>query len=748
MNVRRSAHTCLLAASSLLAIAVAQANAQAQDKTGADLEEVVVTATGLSSAASTAKTGIPIMESPQTISVISREEIDLRAASTIADALSYTAGVQPEPSGIDSRTDEISVRGFGAGGFSSNNNFVDGLRLPAGGQWTRFGFDTFGLQQVEVLKGPSSVLYGQAAPGGMVNMVTKRAGAESQQELLVQGQGYTDLDNFSGRIAGDFSATLNEAGTLHGRLVTVAEDGDTQVNDVTKSRYYLSPSATWSPSEDTTWTFLTQYQRDEGGATFQFLPSLGTLEASNGQYIDNDANIGEVDWNTFDRDQLLVGSFFEHNINDNLTLRNNARYTHIDTLYRVTVLSGDTVTDCAASPYGEQCIDGQTIGRRAVQGDGESDGYAIDTQLEGRFESGSVSHTLLGGLDYFHTDWEHYRDLVSLPDAPRGQVDPLWDIFNPEYRGAEDYVEYMGPQIYGASTSKQTGLYLQDQISAGKLRVNVGGRYDWADDDSEDLQTGETFSTKADEFTWRTGAVYLFDSGVAPYVSYSESFLPQVVDPSQTLGGVLFDPTTGEQVEAGIRYQSGNNVYVSFGGFEITQENVATSDPNGELCGRRVCQVQAGEAQVRGIELEGRASLAGGTTLIASASRLDAEITKSNDPIVGNSMSQVPDVLASLFVDHRIEQGSLAGLGFGAGMRYTGASYGNTTNTIKIDDYTLFDLLMRYDLGVARPALDGVSVSLNARNLNDERYLVTCTTSQSCFYGQGRVVTARLQYQW
>ncbi|WP_078084727.1 TonB-dependent siderophore receptor [Microbulbifer mangrovi] len=748
MSVRRSAHTCLLAASSLLALGVAQANAQTQGKKGADLEEVVVTATGLSSAASTAKTGIPIMESPQTISVISREEIDLRAASTIADALSYTAGVQPEPSGIDSRTDEISVRGFGAGGFSSNNNFVDGLRLPAGGQWTRFGFDTFGLQQVEVLKGPSSVLYGQAAPGGMVNMVTKRAGAESQQELLVQGQGYTDLDNFSGRIAGDFGGTLNEAGTVHGRVVTVAEDGDTQVDGVSKSRYYVSPSVTWTPSDATTWTFLTQYQRDEGGATFQFLPSLGTLEASNGQYIDNDANIGEVDWNTFDRDQLLVGSFFEHDLNENLTLRNNARYTHIDTLYRVTVLSGDTVTDCAASPYGEQCIDGQTIGRRAVQGDGESDGYAIDTQLEGRFDTGNVNHTLLGGLDYFHTEWEHYRDLVMLPDTPRGQVDPLWDIFNPEYRGAEDYVENLSPQIYGASTSKQTGLYLQDQISAGKLRINIGGRYDWADDESEDLQTGETFSTEADEFTWRTGAVYLFDNGVAPYVSYSESFLPQVVDPSQTLGGVLFEPTTGEQVEAGVRYQSGNNIYLSFGGFEITQENVSTSDPNGELCGRRVCQVQAGEAQVRGIELEGRASLATGTTLIASASRLDAEITRSNDPIVGNSMSQVPDVLASLFVDHRIEQGPLAGLGFGAGMRYTGTSYGNTTNTIVIDDYTLFDLLMRYDLGVARPELDGVSVSLNARNLNDERYLVTCTTSQSCFYGQGRVVTARLQYQW
>ncbi|WGL17577.1 TonB-dependent siderophore receptor [Microbulbifer bruguierae] len=748
MTIRSSVSVRLVAVSSLLALAVAQANAQIQKNNDENLEEVVVTATGLSSASSTAKSGIPIIESAQTISVISREEIDLRAASTVADALSYTAGVQPEPSGIDSRTDEISVRGFGAGGFSSNNNFVDGLRLPAGGQWTRFGFDTFGLQQLEVLKGPSSVLYGQAAPGGMVNMVTKRAAAESQQELQVQGQGYTDLGNFAGRIAGDFGAALNDTGTLHGRIVTVAEDGDTQVDDVSKSRYYVSPSVTWTPSEDTSWTFLTQYQRDEGGATFQFLPALGTLTVSNGKYIENDANIGEVDWNTFDRDQLLVGSFFEHNINDSLTLRNNARYTHIDTLYRVTVLSGDTVTDCAASVYGEQCIDGQTIGRRAVQGDGESDGYAIDTQLEGRFETGNMSHTLLGGLDYFHTEWEHYRDLVSLPDAPRGQVDPLWDIFNPEYRGADDYEENLGPQIYGASTSKQTGLYLQDQISSGNLRLNIGGRYDRADDDSEDLQTGETFSTNADEFTWRTGAVYLFDNGVAPYISYSESFLPQVVDPSQTLDGVLFEPTTGAQVEAGVRYQSGNNIYVSFGGFEITQQNVSTSDPNGTLCGRRVCQVQAGEAQVRGLELEGRASLATGTTLIASASRLDAEITKSNDPIVGNTMTQVPDVLASVFVDHRIEQGALAGLGFGAGVRYTGESYGDTNNTLKIDDYTLFDVLMRYDLGVTRPELNGMSVSLNARNLNDERYLVTCTTTQSCFYGQGRVVTARLQYSW
>jgi len=725
--------------------------AMAQDEAGSPdkRDEIVVTATGLSSASSTTKTDSPIIESPQSISIISRDEIDLRAASTIADALSYSAGVQAEPSGIDSRTDEVSVRGFGAGGFSSNNNFVDGLRLPAGGQWTRFGFDPFGLEQIEVLKGPSSVLYGQAAPGGIVNIVTKRPTAATRGELLVQGQGYTGLGNWSGRIAGDFGGSLNENGSVQGRIVALANSGGTQVDGVDNSRYYVSPSLTWEPGPDTSWTLLGQYQRDEGGATFQFLPATGSLESTNGGHIENDANIGEPDWNTFDRDQYLIGSFFEHRFSPALTLRNNARYTHINTLYRVTVLSGDTITDCDAAGLGSDCIDGQTIGRRAVQGDGESDGFAIDTQLESNFQTGSISHQLLLGVDYFHTEWEHFRDLVSQPGAPApGQVLPLWNIFDPEPRGSDDYLDNMNPQIYGSSVSKQTGIYLQDQVSAGNLRVTIGGRYDWADDDSTDLQTNASFSTEAKDFTWRAGAVYLFDNGLAPYFSYSESFLPQVVDPSQTLNSVLFEPTTGEQFEAGLRYQSGRNIYLTAGAFEITQQNVATSDPNGTMCGRRVCQVQTGEARVRGLEFEGRASLPSGTAIIASASYLDAEITESNDPIVGNKMQAVPDVLASLFIDQRIEAGPLAGLGFGGGIRYTGTSYGDTNNDFEIDGYALFDVLLRYDLGVANPGLEGVSVSLNARNIADKRYVATCTSAASCFYGQGRVVTARLQYRW
>lgn len=704
------------------------------------VEELIVTATGRSKATSSTKTDTPIIESPQSISIISREEIDLRASPTIADALSYTAGVQAEAFGVDSRVDEVSVRGFGAGGFSSNNNFVDGLRLPSGGQWTRPGFDPFALQQIEVLKGPSGALYGQTAPGGVVNIVTKRPTDAFQGQVMVQGAGFTDLKNRNWQAAGDLSGPLSE--TLSGRIVGLARDGDTQIKDVDIARYYISPSLTWKPTEATTWTLLGQYQRDEGGATFQFLPALGSLRATNGGHIANDANIGEPDWNTFDRNQYLLASFLEHRFNDRVTLRNNSRYTHLETVYRVVVLSGDTITTCPPTIAG--CIPGQTIGRRAVQGVGESDGIATDTQLEARFTTGAVEHTVLAGFDYFHTDWEHYRDLVS-----SALVLPLLDIFDPQPRGSAGYAAGLNPQVYTETVSRQSGLYVQDQIVAGRLRVTVGGRQDWAHDNTFNPISGRRFITDSDAFTWRAGAVYLFDNGLAPYVSYAESFLPQVTDPTSSLGGVPFAPTTGQQWEAGVRFQRGQGVYVTLGAYEITQQNLTTPDPNGALCGVATCLVQTGEGRVRGLEFEGKATLPFGTAVIATATRTDSKVTKTNVAAQkGNDLPQVPDWMASLFVDQRVTSGALAGAGFGGGVRYVGESYGELNNTLAIPDYTLFDLFVRYDFGQANPRLEGLTASINARNIADKRYVATCTATAACYYGQGRSVTARLQYRW
>lgn len=753
----RVASLCLLASVSWPAMAE-----NASDDRSARDGEIVVVATGQSSATSASKAETPIIESPQTISIVNREEMDIRAVSTIGDALAYTAGVNVESSGIDSRTDEITVRGFGAGGFSSNSNFIDGLRLPNGGQWTRTQFDPFAMQQVEVLKGPSSVLYGQTAPGGIINIVTKRPTRDFHGELMLQAAGFTDLGRWQFQGAGDIGGAINPSGTLSARLVGLVRDGQTQINKTSNSRYYVSPSLTWSPSDDVSWTLLGQYQRDEGGSTYQFLPMTGTLLPSNGRRIDLDEYLGEPDWNVYDRDQILIGSFFRAKLNDAITFRNSVRYTHLSSLYRVTVLSGDTLnattpgaTTCAAmiATYPAAfagCIPGQTIGRRAVQGKGESDGIAVDTNLQAKFATGPLEHTLLGGIDYFNTRWEHYRDLVILPGLPRGQVDPLIDMYNPVPRGSADYAANLTPQIYTEVKSDQTGIYLQDQIKIGDLRVTIGGRQDWARDDQTNAITGARFVSESDAFTWQAGAVYLTDSGLAPYVSYAESFQPQVSDPASSVDQVPFVPTTGQQYEGGIRFEPrGAHAYFTLGGYQITQQNVVTPDPLGRICGTSVCSVQTGEVRVRGIEFEARAATSIGITAVGSVTRAWSKVTKSNTASeLGNHVTMTPEWQASAFVDYRFPEGTLNGLGVGGGVRYTGKSWGNLANTIVVPDFTLFDLFVRYDFGKATPSLNGLSLSVNARNLLDKTYVATCSGSSSCFYGSGRAVTARLQYRW
>jgi len=723
-------------------VAVAQ-EAGPQTSAQASTDVVVITATGQSTASSSTKTDTPLIESPQSISVITREEMDIRAVHTVADALSYSAGVQAEAAGIDSRVDEVSVRGFGAGGFSSNNNFVDGLRLPSGGMWTRPAFDPFGLQQVDVLKGPSSVLYGQVAPGGIVNLVSKRPSATARNEVMLQTAAFADFDRWQSQIGVDVGGALDADANVLYRLVGLARDGETQIDETENSRYYLSPSLTWHVSDATEITFLGQYQQDRGGSTYQFLPALGTLRPSAGRTIDPTDFIGEPDWNKFDRDQYLAAVFVEHDFTDYLTFRVNGRYTHIESLYRATVLAGDTLTACGVIAG---CVAGQTVNRRAVQGEGETDGWAFDAQLQARFTTGPLTHKILVGADHFDTDWSHDRDNV----AP-ALVLPVLNIFNPVARGSAGYAAGVTPAIYTDTTSDQTGLYIQDQISAGKWRFSLGGRHDTASDETNNVANGVTRTrtqTDAEADTWSAGAVYLFDAGLAPYVSYAESFLPS---PGSTFDGTPFEPTTGTQAEFGLRYQPpGSGAYITLGAYEITQQNVTTPDPDlTHVCGGGRCSVQTGEGKIRGVELEGRATLPFGLAAIGTFTRTDAKITETNTAgQAGNRLPQTPDKMASLFLDYRFEDGLFNGVGLGGGVRYIGDSVGDTANTLLIPDYTLFDLFIRYDLGGINPALDGAVLSLNARNVTDEQYVATCNTTASCYYGSGRAVTARIQYRW
>jgi iron complex outermembrane receptor protein len=232
--------------------------------------------------------------------------------------------------------------------------------------------------------------------------------------------------------------------------------------------------------------------------------------------------------------------------------------------------------------------------------------------------------------------------------------------------------------------------------------------------------------------------MYVSDIGLAPYVSYSTSFDPVVGSYNAARAGGAFQPTEGEQYEAGIKYQPpGLNSFITASVFELTQTNVSTRDPLFPSS-----SVQTGEIRVRGAELEAVASLAQGLNVIGAYTYLDGEITKANDGTVGNRPGLVPQHAASLWADYRMGEGSaLPGLGFGAGVRYTSSLYGDNANVYRSPSVTLADASVSYEFGNYR-------LSVNGSNIFDKRYVASCTGATYCYYGTGRTVIGTLAYRW
>ncbi|MFT4176919.1 MAG: TonB-dependent siderophore receptor [Luteolibacter sp.] len=682
------------------------------------------------------KVNTPILETPQSVSAVTRADMDSRGVQRLTDAVSYSAGVVPEFQGMDSRVDTLNIRGYDTGGFT-NNIYLDGLRGPAGSQWNRTQFDTFGLERVEVMKGPSAVLYGQVSPGGLINAVSKlptenpfnRVGFQVSSHDTYQGtfdvNGKTALDNVTFRIVG------------------LARTGDAEVDHTELNRYFIAPSLTWNITDRTTVTFLSQFQKDEGGATYQFLPQTGTLHRGDGGYIDTSTFLGEPEWNDYDRTQFTLGYQFAHEFNEVLTFRQNFRYTYLESEYRSMVGRG---TDANAAG---------NFARRAIRGTGETDAFAVDTLLEGKFTTGQVNHTLVGGLDFTQSDWEGLR-LVN------ANV-PAINIYNPIYTsGISSTLKGSHAWQNGGDqdvTERQIGLYLQEQAEWGKWRGTLGLRHDWYDIDNVTVSgTGADFNGnggtttktsidgKTESTTWRAGLLYLFDNGVAPYASYTTSFDSAPYTSLDINDRPLSQPTEAEQFEVGVKYKPADNMLFTASVFELTEENrMVRVQPTPA----RYSQI--GEARIRGAEVESRIELFHGFDLIAAYTYLDSEVTKSavsDAAAKGNRLPAVPEHLASLWLNYSFSQGPLDGLTLGSGVRYVGNTFGDSANLYKVPSYTLFDASIGYDLGKALDSLRGASVRLSASNLGDKRYVASSTAPGAAWYGSGRNVSLSVNYEW
>jgi iron complex outermembrane receptor protein len=648
------------------------------------------------------KTDTLLIETPQSISVIPRQRIEDQQPQSVAEALNYTAGVKADNYGTDSRFDWVSFRGFEA---YTPGFFQDGLAARNNNTWAVWRTEPYGVERIEVLRGPSSVLYGQNSPGGMLNIISKRPLDEPFHELqFLAGSN----ERFQG--AFDLSGPVDKEKTFLYRIIGLARDSETQVDYVDDNRQFIAPSFTWQPNEDSSLTVLTHFQREDIGTTLGFLPASGTLLNNPHGEIPRSRFTGEPDYDHFDKTEWSVGYLLEHAFDETWTVRQNARFGQID-------------MDLGQVYGAAMDADERSLLRNVFTSDEKVNAFSIDNQVQAAFDTGPVAHTALLGLDFQR---HHFRQKSGFDAGP-----PL-DIYDPDY-GAD----IVDPPLYldADITLQQTGVYLQEQAKLfDQLVLVLGGRQDWATIDTKDYLAADRIEQKDDDFTWRGGLVYLSPIGLAPYFSYSESFFP-----TATLGadGQPLKPETGRQYEAGLKFQpEGIDSFITFAAFDIRRQNYVTYDEN------FVAQ-QTGEIHSRGLELEAQMSLMDGLNMTAAYTWLPTfKVTKSADITeLGRRVPSVPEHMASLWADYRFQQGPLEGLGFGGGVRYVGQTEGNSHNdkAMEVPGYTLFDAAMSYEL-------EGVKAQLNVKNIADKRYVGSCW--DTCYYGSGRVFIGTITYRW
>jgi iron complex outermembrane receptor protein len=728
----RSPRLALLASVALVVFGLVPA-AQAQDA-AIEVPEVDVQATAWRSwqpvkgyvapvTTTGSKTDTPLIEAPQSVGVITRDQIDDQAAQSVSQALRYTAGVLPEvrPS---ARYDSVFVRGFGGQGTGAAFvNFLDGLRQGRGLYFGVPNTDPWLLERIEVLRGPASVLYGQTGVGGLVNLVSRRPTAVPVNEVRIEAGSHALLQT-----AFDFGGPLTSDGQFLYRLTGIARKADTQYDYTQEERIAIAPAFTWRADDNTTLTILTSYQKDPEGGFYNFVPATGTVLPNPNGRIGRNFFGGDPSYDKYDRTQASIGYQLEHRVDDTWTLRQNFRYSHIDA--EVNVLSVRSITN------------NRTGVRGATFVSDHANAYALDNQAQASFTTGPLRHTALFGIDWQRTSARARQGLAS------GAGVPSIDLFRPTYfQGVQPI--WTDPSGLTNQELDQLGFYAQDQVALDRWRFNIGVRYDRASIGTTTHQASGANASQIsqfdDEVTWRVGGLYLFDNGLAPYASYSTSFLPNTGTFAPQRGGGNFQPTTGEQYEIGVKFQPpGMNSFVQVAAYHITQQNVLTRDPV-----YIASSIPQGEIRSRGIEVEGRASLNDNLDLIGTYSYIDAEITRSNNPgVAGNRVPQVPHHIASGWANYTFHEGPLRGLQLGGGMRYVGSTYGDEANSFKVKDVTLLDAAIRYDVGARFESVRGLELAVNAQNIADKDYVASCSTLTACYYGTGRLVLGSVRVRW
>ncbi|MDH2355490.1 TonB-dependent siderophore receptor [Bradyrhizobium sp. SSUT112] len=648
------------------------------------------------------KTDTPLRETPQSISVVTADRVTDQGATTVQEALRYVPGVFADAYGADSRGDYPRIRG------QDPNIYLDGTRMVNTNNFNEWRPEPYTLERIEVLRGPSSVLYGDTSTAGLLNLISKRPQAEAASEIGVQ---YGSFNRKQVQL--DSTGKLTKDGEWLYRFIGVYRDSNTQTDCVKDDRILLAPSLTWRPTNATSWTVLGTYQKDTTGSSTAFLPHEGTLFAGPNGYIPVRRFAGEPGFDKYQTETGAISSLFEHSFSDGLKIRQNLRYAHVEGIYRSTWPDLNFV-DPSDPNYPFLDSSRRTVARNVWSRETVKDSLTSDSNAELKLHTGPVAHKVLLGTDY-----REVRERAQSGFA----TDPTpFDLYAPVYSGVTAPAMSPEPDL----RQSQLGLYAQDQLRLGPWLAVLGLRHDYVTSDTQGSPVEYYQAT-----TGRAALMYELPFGVTPYVTYAQSFNP--VFGSGVCAAGVCAPQRGEMVELGFKYNPTPGNAINGAIFDTTERNRLANDPDNPMF-----SIQTGKVRIRGAELEVLARITPELDLIGAYTYLDARVESGDN--AGKHVETVPDHQASLWAKYRLSLLGLSGVTLGGGVRYIGTSW-DGTDTIRTPDYTLFDAMVRYDNGPWR-------LQVNASNLFDKRHVTTCLARGDCFLGIGRTVLGSVTYKF
>ncbi len=633
------------------------------------------------------KTDALLRDIPQSIQVVPQQVIEDRQVQRVEEALENVSGVQQTLSSLNVATGFL-IRGFDS---STNNIYRDGLRDPTNAV---SGNELANIERIEVIKGPASVLYGQGELGGLVNLVTKQPLADPFYSIEGRIGNY---NLYGGTI--DLTGPLNDSETVLYRLTASAQRSDTFIDFSEIERYQIAPVLTFRIGENTTFTVEGDYQ-DRRYPEVPGLPAIGTVLFNPLGELPRDRFLGDPEFNYRDMESLRVGTRFEHRFSENWSVRNTfkAAFQSLDSQF--------------AFPQGLD-DDNRTFNQlyAATKEPDDRRAYALDTNILGKFQTGSIQHQVVFGFNFDRQSVSRNIFLAAL--------DPI-DIFNPVYGRVPGDTIF---DIISDESSQSFGFYVQDQISLlENLKLVLGGRFDIVNQKQEDLVAGTTNEQQDEAFSPRVGIVYQPIQSVSLYASFSRSFNPAT--PGTILAsGAVAEPERGTQYEVGVKTEFlEGRLSSTLAFYELTRSNVLTPDPNNPFA-----SIQTGEQRSRGIELDVAGEILPGWKIIASYAHTDAEITQDNEYDIGNRLINVPKNSASLWTTYEVQKGSLKGLGFGVGLRYVGDRQGDLENSFELPSYLRTDAAIYYKR-------NGFRAALNVNNLFNIEYFEAAQYGRAGIY--------------